>query len=108
MNSSNPFNIVEESFPLYDELYQMYKDSVEFTQLPVLITLLRRLDHEGLQLVGFIVKKYSSSRDTSSIPFQGTSVNDQDVKFDIRQFDSTLQWMLTDFARRYLLTKSDH
>ena len=99
------FNIHEQEFKLYDELYQTHKHQTQFDQLTQLAQLLRRLDHQGLQIVGLLVKKYAFHKQELSnndVPFQGQSVNEQEVKFDVRNFDPVLQYILLDFAVRYL------
>ena len=93
------FNIHEQEFKLYDELYQSHKHQTQFDQLTQLIQLLRRLDHRGLQIVGLLVKKHASN---DEVPFQGQALNDQEVKFDVRNFDPVLQYILLDFAVRYV------
>ena len=99
------FNIHEQDFPLYDELYKNHQHQTQFDQLTQLAQLLRRLDHQGLQIVGLLVKKYASHKQEVSqqeVPFQGQSVNEQEVKFDVRNFDPVLQYILLDFSVRYL------
>jgi len=98
------FNIHEQDFPLYDELYQLHQHQTQFDQLTQLAQLLRRLDRQGLQIVGLLVKKYASNKE--EVPFQGQSVNEQEVKFDVRNFDPVLQYILLDFAVRYLAKSS--
>jgi hypothetical protein len=93
------FNIHEQEFKLYDELYQSHKHQTQFDQLTQLIQLLRRLDYRGLQIVGLLVKKHASN---DEVPFQGQALNDQEVKFDVRNFDPVLQYILLDFAVRYV------
>ena len=92
------FNIHEQEFKLYDELYQTHKHQTQFDQLTQLIQLLRRLDHSGLQIVGLLVKKHAAN---DEVPYQGQTLNDQEVKFDVRNFDPVLQYILLDFAVRY-------
>ncbi len=94
------FNIHDQDFPLYDELYQNHKHQTHFDQLTQLIQLLRRLDHRGLQIVGLIIKKHTFIQ--NEVPFQGQSLNDEDVKFDVRNFDPVLQYILLDFTVRYI------
>ena len=95
------FDIHDQDFKLYDELYQAHKHQTHFDQLTQLMQLLRRLDHRGLQIVGLLIKKHANNDD---VPFQGQTMNDQDVKFDIRNFDPVLQYILLDFAVRYVST----
>jgi hypothetical protein len=99
------FNIHDQDFPLYDELYKNHQYQTHFDQLTQLAQLLRRLDHQGLQIVGLLVKKYASHKQelaNNEVPFQGQSLNEQEVKFDVRNFDPVLQYILLDFAVRYL------
>ncbi len=99
MTQVSDFNIHEQDFVLYDELYQAHKHQTHFDQLTQLMQLLRRLDHRGLQIVGLLVKKHASN---DEVPFQGQTLNEEEVKFDVRNFDPVLQYILLDFAVRYV------
>jgi hypothetical protein len=95
----NDFTIHDQKFKLYDELYESHKHQTHFDQITQLIQLLRRLDHRGLQIVGLLIKKHVNNND---IPYQGQSITAQEVKFDVRNFDPILQYILLDFAVRYV------
>ncbi len=104
---SADFNIQDEKFEMYDQLYDQFKDVTEGCNLQTLGACLRKLDKRGYMIVSLIIQKHARNTkhdDTkSSIPFGGSKVNSQDVKFDIRDFDPVLQHILLEFSARYLV-----
>jgi hypothetical protein len=103
------FNILEDEFPLFDNLYSQFKDETEFKEIHGLILLLRNLDQTGLNILVLLIKKYSlitSSKEET--PFSGKECDNGEVKFDIRNFDVVLQHMLLEFCKRHLEKVQTH
>jgi len=103
----------DTSFPLYDHiLNQLTKNNeldaeVSIQELSEIIESVRRMDKNGLDCIFIIIRIHSLRNEdiqVFDVPYKGEKVNrreDQncDVKFDIRQFPTTLKRILLEFVR---------
>ena len=95
----------DDSFLLFDNLYDKFKSETEFNELNRLATTLKKIDSIGLNIISLLIKSYTkrvSSSNTSDTPYDGQKINDSDVNFDIRNFDHVLQHILLEFSDRHL------
>jgi hypothetical protein len=104
----NNYNILQEPLPLYDTLYEMFQHHTTFDEIDSLMQYLRKLDLAGMQIVSLIIYKHSQSSAVHNVPYQGQTVNTQDVKFDVRQFDPVLHHILLEFAKRHLAKQNTY
>ena len=93
---------------LYNHLYSQFKEEKTFEALDPLMTLLRKLDPVGLQMIGMLIDKHAKKQsELDETPFGGKKESSTSAKFDIRQFDPVFQHMLFEFTKLHILKVND-
>ena len=93
---------------LYNHLYSQFEEEKTFEALDPLMTLLRKLDPVGLQIIGMLIDKHAKKQsELDETPFGGKKESSTSAKFDIRQFDPVFQHMLFEFTKLHILKVND-
>jgi hypothetical protein len=113
----------EQNFFLYDQLFEVNKNAVAKltnAELIELMTMLRKLDREGMDLIFVLIRVHSLRSNEGKvfdIPYKGEKLTDQtntdgyespfgkkdyDIKFDVRNFPVVLQRILLTFCKRHI------
>jgi hypothetical protein len=93
---------------LYNHLYSQFEEEKTFDALDPLMTLLRKLDPVGLQMIGMLIDKHAKKQSKlDETPFGGKKESNTSAKFDIRQFDPVFQHMLFEFTKLHILKVND-
>jgi hypothetical protein len=84
-------------FKLYDVLYSECMTKTESPDMNELVSLTRKMDPLGLQIISLLIQK-----DSLRERVKDEKVSDSLAKFDLREFDPILQHIILQFCKMHL------